>query len=91
METLPTRRQAYIGAATAKVLKTHFFCFIFLLKVLSHYSEDEVYLPETPSWLFGEERVRGIFHIFFITNSPNSLWGIIHSIINLFFLGEGHL
>ena len=65
METLPTRRQAYIGAATAKVLKTHFFCFIFLLKVLSHYSEDEVYLPETPSWLFGEERVRGIFFFFF--------------------------
>jgi len=34
------------------------------LKVLSHYSEDEVYLPETPSWLFGEERVRDIYDEF---------------------------
>ena len=39
----------------------------------------------------GERHLLLLFHIFFITNSPNSLWGIIHSIINLFFLGEGHL
>ena len=50
MWTLPTRRQAYIAAATAKVL--------------SHYSEHEVYLPEIPSWLFGEEWVRGVYEKF---------------------------
>ena len=47
MLTLPTRRQAFIAAATAKVLST--------------YSEDEVYLNVTPSWLFGEKRVIDIY------------------------------
>ena len=47
METLPTRRQAFIAAATARVLST--------------YSDDEVYLNATPSWLFGERRVIDIY------------------------------
>ena len=48
--TLPTRKQAYIAAATAKVL--------------SHYSDDEVYLPNIPSWLFGEHEVTEIYEKF---------------------------
>ena len=50
MWALPTRKQAYIAAATARVL--------------SRYSEDEVYLNVTPSWLFGEEMVRDIYEKF---------------------------
>ena len=47
MYTLPTRKQAFIGAATARVLST--------------YSLDEVYLNATPSWLFGEKEVIDIY------------------------------
>ena len=50
MWALPTRKQAYIAAATARVL--------------SRYSDDEVYLNVTPSWLFGEEKVRDIYEKF---------------------------
>ena len=45
--TLPTRKQAFIAAATTKVL--------------SAYSDDEVYLNVTPSWLFGEKSVTDIY------------------------------
>ena len=42
--------QAFIAAATMKVLST--------------YSVDEVYLNATPSWLFGEKRVIDIYEKF---------------------------
>ena len=32
-----------------------------LCQALSTYSEDEIYLDETPSWLFGEKRVIDIY------------------------------
>ena len=47
METLPTRKQAFKGAATSRVLSTS--------------SEDEIYLDATPSWLFGEKRVIDVY------------------------------
>ena len=50
MWALPTRKQAFIAAATMKVLST--------------YSVDEVYLNATPSWLFGEKRVIDIYEKF---------------------------
>lgn len=50
IEALPTRKQAFIAAATTKVLST--------------YSADEVYLNATPSWLFGEKKVIDIYEKF---------------------------
>ena len=47
MKCLPTRKQAIIAAATAKVLGS--------------FSADEVYLSCTPSWMFGEEDPRVVF------------------------------
>ena len=94
METLPTRRQAYIGAATAKVLKTPFSVSFSswrfsatTQRTRSTFRRRQVGSLGRSGW----EASSSSFSHFFITNSPNSLWGIIHSIINLFFLGEGHL
>ena len=50
LESLPSRKQAIIAAATARVL--------------SHFSVDEIYLPHTPSWMFGEERPKIVFERF---------------------------
>ena len=47
MACLPTRKQAIIAAATAKVLGS--------------FSADEVYLSDTPSWMFGEDEPRNVF------------------------------
>ena len=47
MKCLPTRKQAIIAAATAKVLGS--------------FSADEVYLSDTPSWMFGEDEPRVVF------------------------------
>ena len=47
MACLPTRKQAIIAAATAKVLGS--------------FSADEVYLSGTPSWMFGEDEPRNVF------------------------------
>ena len=47
MACLPTRRQAIIAAATAKVLGS--------------FSADEIYLSCTPSWMFGEDEPRNVF------------------------------
>ena len=50
LESLPSRKQAIIAAATARVL--------------SHFSVDEIYLPSTPSWMFGEEGPKIVFQRF---------------------------
>ena len=50
LESLPSRKQAIMAAATARVL--------------SHFSVDEIYLPSTPSWMFGEEGPKVVFERF---------------------------
>ena len=50
LESLPSRKQAIVAAATARVL--------------SHFSLDEIYLPATPSWMFGEEGPKVVFELF---------------------------
>ena len=79
MWALPTRRQAYIAAATARVLSRYSDDEVYLnqylfqkiyfktLKIwyLCYFNHiSQVYLNVTPSWLFGEERVREIYEKF---------------------------
>ena len=66
VDSLPTRKQAIIAVATAKVC--HYFIqfldFLVIslnLKVLGHYAIDEVYLPNITSSHFGEEGAKKVY------------------------------
>eukprot|EP00092_Neocalanus_flemingeri_P065524 GFUD01079698.1.p1 GENE.GFUD01079698.1~~GFUD01079698.1.p1 ORF type:complete len:1168 (+),score=312.67 GFUD01079698.1:40-3543(+) len=50
LASLPTKKQAYVAAATSKVLTT--------------LASDEVYLRETPNWMFLKEEPRKVFEKF---------------------------
>eukprot|EP00092_Neocalanus_flemingeri_P085376 GFUD01107417.1.p1 GENE.GFUD01107417.1~~GFUD01107417.1.p1 ORF type:complete len:100 (-),score=35.59 GFUD01107417.1:329-601(-) len=50
LASLPTKKQAYVAAATSKVLTT--------------LASDEVYLRETPNWMFLKEETRKVFEKF---------------------------
>ena len=66
MDSLPTRKQAIIAVATAKVVPVFFnFQIISLnLKVLGHFAIDEVYLPDITSSHFGEENAKKVYQDF---------------------------
>ena len=66
MNSLPTRKQAIIAVATAKVghriiLFFHFLVISLNLKVLGHFAIDEVYLPNITSSHFGEEDAKKVY------------------------------
>ena len=66
VDSLPTRKQAIIAVATAKVVPVFFnFQIISLnLKVLGHFAIDEVYLPKITSSHFGEEDAKKVYQDF---------------------------
>ena len=66
VDSLPTRKQAIIAVATAKVghyiiLFLAFLVISLNLKVLGHYAIDEVYLPNITSSHFGEEGAKKVY------------------------------
>ena len=72
LESLPTRKQAIIAVATAKVghddhdgkmllIISKLSLIWFILKVLGHFAVDEMYLNNITSSHFGEEKARKVY------------------------------
>ena len=86
METLPTRRQAYIGAATAKVLKTPFSVSFSSWRFSATTQRMRSTFRRRQVGSLGKSGSEASFTFFSLL-----IVMIVYSIINLFFLGEGHL